>query len=69
MLEFALLKAGGATHIRSGMTVSIAFSAASLLVNFNLMRRGLLITGEGSRSLAADFRQLPGALGLRGPAA
>jgi hypothetical protein len=65
LLEFALLKVGGATHIRSGMTVSVAFSAASLLVNFALMRRGLLITGEGARSLAADFRQLPAVLGFR----
>ena len=63
-LEFALLKLGGATHIRSGMTVSVAFSAASLLVNFALMRQGLLIVGEGAGSLAADFRQLPSALGL-----
>ena len=65
ILEFALLKFGGATHIRSGMTVSVEFSAASLLVNFGLMRQGLLIVGEGAGSLTADFRRLPSALGLR----
>ena len=65
LLEFALLKAGGATHIKTGMMVSVAFSMGSLLVNFALMRQGLLITGEGARSLATDFRQLPAALGLR----
>ena len=65
LLEFALLQAGGASHIRSGMIVSVAFSGASLAVNFALMRRGLLITGAGAKSLAADFRELPAALGWR----
>jgi hypothetical protein len=65
LLEYGLLKAGGATHIKSGMIVSIGFSAASLLANFALMRQGILITGEGSSSLASDFRRLPSALGLR----
>jgi len=65
LVEFGLLKLGRASGIRSGMMVSVAFSAASLLVNFALMRRGLLITGEGAGSLAADFRRLPLALGLR----
>jgi len=64
-LEFALLKLGAAAHIRSGMIVSVAFSGVSLLVNFALMRRGLLIVGEGSGSLAGDFRRLPSVLGLR----
>jgi hypothetical protein len=64
-LEFALLKLGGATQIKSGMIVSVAFSAASLLVNFSLMRRGLLIVGKGSDTLASDFRRLPSVLGLR----
>jgi hypothetical protein len=62
-LEFGLLKLGGATHIKSGMTVSVLFSGASLLVNFSLMRRGLMLTGAGAASLGADFRRLPGALG------
>jgi len=62
-LEFALLKLGGATHIKSGMVVSVLFSAASLVANFSLMRRGLMVTGEGAASLASDFRQLPAALG------
>lgn len=63
LAEFALLKLGGATHIKSGMTVSVLFSAASLAVNFSLMRRGLMLTGEGAASLASDFRRLPEALG------
>ena len=67
LLEYALLKAGAATHIKTGMIVSVAFSGASLAVNFALMRRGLLITGRGANSLAADFRELPAALGWRRP--
>jgi hypothetical protein len=59
-LEFALLKLGRATHIKTGMVVSVVFSAASLAVNFSLMRRGLMLTGEGAASLASDFRQLKG---------
>jgi hypothetical protein len=61
-LEYALLKVSGATHIASGMVVSILFSAASLVMNFMLMRRGLLLTGEGTGSLGSDFRRLPGVL-------
>jgi hypothetical protein len=62
-LEFALLKLGGATHIKSGMAVSVAFSVASLVANFSLMRRGLMLTGVGAASLGSDFRQLLEALG------
>jgi hypothetical protein len=62
-LEYFLLRIGAATHIASGMVVSILFSAASLIVNFTLMRRGLMLTGEGSASLGSDFRRLPRALG------
>jgi hypothetical protein len=62
-LEFAFLKASGAHHIRSGMVASTVFSAASVAANFSLMRRGLLLTGEGTASLGSDFRRLPAVLG------
>jgi hypothetical protein len=65
LLEYELLKAGRATHIKTGMIVSVGLSVGSLLVNFALMRRGLLLTGVGSSSLASDFRRLPAALGWR----
>jgi len=61
-LEFALFKVGGATHIKSGMIASVSFSMASLAVNYSLMRRGLMVTGEGGASLASDIRRLPAAL-------
>ena len=61
-LEYALLKMGRATHILSGMIVSVICTIGSALVNFGLMRRGFIITGEGAATLGADFRGLPAAL-------
>jgi len=69
-LEFLALKAGHATHIITGMSVSIAVSGGSLLVNWLLMRQGLLVTGAGSRRLRDDLRRLPAVLlRLGGPRA
>jgi hypothetical protein len=61
-LEFAALRAGHATHIKTGMVVSVAISIGSLLVNLGLMRRGLLITGIEGGSLRSDLRRIPGEL-------
>jgi hypothetical protein len=58
-LEYLALQAGHATHIAAGMVVSIAVSVGSLLLNWFLMCQGILITGDGSDSLAADMRRLP----------
>jgi hypothetical protein len=58
-LEFLAFQAGHATHIGAGMVVSIAVSVGSLLLNWSLIRKGLLITGDGSDSLGADLRRLP----------
>jgi len=60
-LEFLALKAGHASHIKAGMLVSIAISGVSLLLNWCLMRQGLMITGPGSGRLRDDFRQIPSA--------
>jgi hypothetical protein len=59
ILEYLALQAGHATHIGAGMVVSIAVSVGSLLLNWFLMRKGVLITGDGSGSLGADLRRLP----------
>jgi hypothetical protein len=61
-LEFIALKSGGVTHIKTAMVVSAIFSAGSVLANFFLMRRGLLLTGAGTASLISDLRNLPGTL-------
>jgi hypothetical protein len=69
-VEYTLLRAGHASHIRTGMIISVALSVISLLLNWGLMRRGLMLTGKGTDSLATDFRRLPAALAdlaLAGP--
>jgi hypothetical protein len=58
-LEYLALRAGHATHIAAGMVVSIVVSVGSLLLNWFLMRKGMLITGAGAESLGADLRRLP----------
>jgi len=61
-LEFLALTAGPAAHIVTGMIVSIAVSVGSLLVNWLLMRNGLLLAGAGSGRLRDDLRRLPAVL-------
>jgi hypothetical protein len=34
----------------------VLFSAASLVVNYSMMRRGMMLTGAGAASLGSDFR-------------
>jgi len=58
-LEYLALQAGHATHIGAGMVVSIVVSMGSLLLNWFLMRKGMLVTGVGADSLGADLRRLP----------
>jgi hypothetical protein len=70
LIEYAALRAGHVPHLRAGMIASVALSVASLLVNWSLMRKGLLLTGKGTNSLATDFSRLPAALAeflLAGP--
>lgn len=62
LLEYAALRAGHATHITTAMIVSIVVSIGSLLINFGLMRRGLLITGESGATLRSDLQRIPAAL-------
>jgi hypothetical protein len=62
VLEFAALKAGHATHITTAMIVSVVISVGSLLINFGLMRRGLLVTGDHAAPLVCDLQRIPRAL-------
>jgi len=59
VLEYLALAAGRATHIGAAMVVSIIVSIGSLLLNWFLMRKGTLITGDGSATLGEDLRRLP----------
>jgi hypothetical protein len=62
VLEYAALRAGHVTHIKTGMVVSVIISIGSLLINLRLMRKGLLVTGNDGESLRSDLRRIPGAL-------
>jgi hypothetical protein len=62
VLEYLALQAGHATHVGAGMVVSVAVSVGSLLLNWFLMRRGTLITGDGAESFGTDLRRLPSLL-------
>jgi hypothetical protein len=62
LAEYFFLRAGHVSHIRAGMIASVSLSIISLLLNWGLMRRGLLLTGKGTESLAADFSRLPATL-------
>jgi hypothetical protein len=62
LLEFAALKAGHVSHITTAMIVSVVVSSGSLLLNFGLMRHGLLVTGTGAAPLFCDLQRIPAAL-------
>jgi hypothetical protein len=58
-LEYTVLRFAAAGHLKTAMVTSTLFSAGSLAANYSLMRRGVMLTGEGADSLASDFRHLP----------
>jgi hypothetical protein len=51
-LEFLALQVGGARRAGTITMTSMAFSLISLLVNWGLMRKGMLLTGRGTAVLA-----------------
>lgn len=70
LLEYLTLRVGGARHVGTITITSIAFSVVSLLVNWGLMRKGMLLTGRGTASLVTDLRgifALMTGLGSAGP--
>jgi len=64
--EYLVLQMGGAAHAGAITFASIVFSVLSLLVNWGLMRRGILLTGQHGSSLTADLRRIFGAMMNRG---
>jgi hypothetical protein len=62
LAEYLILRASHMPHLRAGMIASVVLSVTSLLLNWGLMRKGLLLTGEGTDSLVTDFCRLPAAL-------
>jgi hypothetical protein len=68
-LEFVVHTIGGTPRLGASVLASMVFSAVSGLVNLFLMRRGVLLVGVESRSLADDFRQIGRLLAAAGRAA
>jgi len=62
-MEFAIHRLRGTPNLSRSMTMSVAFTVLATLFNLHAMRRGVLIVGEGRRSLAADLAALPGIIG------
>lgn len=59
-MEFALHWMRHTPHLRTSIVSSMSFTVVSTLFNFYAMRRGALVVGKNSPSLAADFRRMPG---------
>jgi hypothetical protein len=66
VVEYLVLRAGGAAHAEVITLTSMVCSLLSLVVNWSLMRRGILVTGPGTASLASDLRRIFGLISKRG---
>jgi hypothetical protein len=58
-IEFAVHLARHTPHLRTSVISSVCFTAISTLFNLYAMRRGVLITGEGSGSVGSDMSRIP----------
>lgn len=67
-LEFLVHFLRGTPKLASSVIASMLFTAISTSFNLFAMRRGLLIVGEGRRSIRSDLLQMPALLGEFGVA-
>lgn len=58
-LEFLVHSWRGTSELAASMIGSIAFTILSTAFNLFAMRRGVLVSGEGARSLFDDLRAMP----------
>jgi len=58
-IEFLVHWLRGTPNLWASIMASAAFTAISTVFNWYAMRKGVLLVGEGSNSLAADFRRIP----------
>jgi hypothetical protein len=69
-VELAVHWLRGTEALASSIAASVLFTIVSTTFNLHAMRDNVLTVGEGSRSIASDFRRLPGLvltfLGFRG---
>ena len=46
-------------NLRSSIAASVAFTVVTTLFNLHAMRHGVLVVGDGSRSIGSDLRAVP----------
>jgi len=63
-LEFVAHWMRGTEKLWLSIMASMIFTALSTLFHLFVMKRGVMIVGEGSQSLAADLAQMPKNVGL-----
>jgi len=61
-LEFLVHWLRHTPHLRTSVISSISFTVVSTLFNLYAMRRGIMVVGKRSASLAADLRAIPSAI-------
>ena len=61
--EYIVHSAAGTPRLAQSMAASIAFSMITTAFNLFVMRRGVLIVGDGRQSLGADLRRMPRLIG------
>jgi hypothetical protein len=59
-LEFVIHWLRGTPNLRTSIAASLCFTALSTLFNLYAMRQGVLIVGQGRRTLLEDMRAMPG---------
>ncbi len=59
-IEFVVHLLRHTPHLRTSIVSSACFTVVSTLFNLYAMRRGVLVTGAGSGSVASDMRRIPG---------
>lgn len=57
--EFLLHWIAGTPNLKAASIVSTVMAAVSALFNWYVMRRGVLVSGKGARSLGDDMKQMP----------
>ena len=55
-------RAAGTSNLRHGIIISLALSAITASFNLYSMRRGVMLTGRGSRTFFNDLSRLPGVI-------
>ncbi|MBS1874290.1 MAG: hypothetical protein JSU00_13825 [Acidobacteria bacterium] len=58
-IEFMVHYLRGTPRLGASLIASVTFTVLSTLFNLYAMRHGVLVVGEGRRSLADDFRAMP----------